>query len=186
MEHVSELAALKFTDTPGCTDPLLAALAQLVNDAISDDARRRLLGFARQLAIRPRGGTASAPAIVLAAPMPVLERQPQRRDLRRHQARARRRFSRVENDNRRDLRSRLRDELYRRGPARHALMAAVGAASRVQPDAARDQLLTAMLHDANEVVTPPVLSSAAALPDGLDRSADRRRQVSTDIGAVGR
>jgi hypothetical protein len=96
MEHVSELAALKFTDTPGCTDPLLAALAQLVNDAISDDARRRLLGFARQLAIRPRGGTASAPAIVLAAPMPILERQPQRRDLRRHQARARRRFSRVE------------------------------------------------------------------------------------------
>lgn len=56
MEHVSQVAGLKFTDTPRCTDPLLAALAQLVNDAVSDRARPQLLSFARQLASRPRAG----------------------------------------------------------------------------------------------------------------------------------
>ena len=93
MEHVSQVAGLKFTDTPRCTDPLLAALAQLVNDAVSDRARPQLLSFARPLASRPRAGTGSAPAIVLAVLGPALERRPARRDLRRHQARARRRAS---------------------------------------------------------------------------------------------
>src|SRR4051794_32284867 len=91
IEHVSQLANLKFTDTPRCTDPLLAALAQLVNDAGSERARPQLLGFARQLASRPRAGTDAAPAIVLAALKPVLECRPEGRDLRRHRARARRR-----------------------------------------------------------------------------------------------
>jgi hypothetical protein len=56
MEFVSQLAGLKFTDTPRCTDPLLAALAQLVNDAISDVARPQLLGFAPGSPLGPEPG----------------------------------------------------------------------------------------------------------------------------------
>ena len=155
MEHVSQVGGLKFTDTPRCTDPLLAALAQLVNDAVSDRARPQLLSFARPLASRPRAGTGSAPAIVLAVLGPALERRPARRDLPRHQARARRRaIAASRSGSGTDLRTRLLDELYRRGPARHALMSAVRAATAVQPDSARDRLLSSMLDAAIAVVRP--------------------------------
>ena len=146
MEHVSQLAGLKFTDSPRCTDPLLAALAQLVNDAVSDEARPQLLGVAGRLASRPRAGTGSAPAIVLAALELVLDYRAERRDLRRHEARARRRATAAGDcSDSSGLWPRLLDELYRRGPARHALMCAVRVAAEVQPDSARDRLTSAML-----------------------------------------
>lgn len=169
MEHVSQVAGLKFTDTPRCTDPLLAALAQLVNDAVSDRGRPQLLSFARQLASRPRAGTGSAPAIVLAVLGPALERRPARRDLQRHQARARRRAAAASRSGG-GIRARLLDELYRRGPARHALMSAVRAAAAVQPDSARDRLLSSMLDAAIAVVRP----GQAAVAIGPDTRPDRR------------
>ena len=154
MEYVSQLAGLKFTDTPRCTDPLLAALAQLVNDAISDVARPQLLGFAPRLATRPRAGTDSAPAIVLAVLEPVLRQHPARRDLRRHQGRARRRAAAPRDGRSSDVLGRLADEVYRRGPARHALMSAVRAAAETQPDSARDRLLNSMLETAIAIAGP--------------------------------
>ncbi len=42
MEMASYLAGERWSDHPGCTHRLLAALARMVNDAVSDDARSRL------------------------------------------------------------------------------------------------------------------------------------------------
>ena len=43
MERVSAIAGEPFSDRPSCTHPALAALAQQVNDRVSDAARDRLL-----------------------------------------------------------------------------------------------------------------------------------------------
>lgn len=42
MELASYLAGERWSDAPRCTDPMLAALARMVNDATSDEARPRL------------------------------------------------------------------------------------------------------------------------------------------------
>ena len=43
MEMVSFLAGERWSDHPACTHPLLANLARLVNDSVSDDARPQLV-----------------------------------------------------------------------------------------------------------------------------------------------
>src|SRR6476620_5642940 len=43
MELASFLAGERWSDHPGCTHPLLAALARLVNDSTSDAGRGRLV-----------------------------------------------------------------------------------------------------------------------------------------------
>lgn len=50
MEYVSVLAGQPFSDRPSCTDPLLATIARVVNDRVSDKARPRLAGLAPDLA----------------------------------------------------------------------------------------------------------------------------------------
>jgi hypothetical protein len=45
MEFASFLAGERWSDHPRCTHPLLAALARVVNDNSSDDARQRLVGL---------------------------------------------------------------------------------------------------------------------------------------------
>jgi len=43
MEYASLLAGERWSDSPACTHPLLAALARGVNDVIGDDARQQLV-----------------------------------------------------------------------------------------------------------------------------------------------
>jgi hypothetical protein len=45
MEYASYLAGLRWSDHPACTHPSVAALARLVNDVTSDEARSRLTGL---------------------------------------------------------------------------------------------------------------------------------------------
>lgn len=45
MEYASWLAGERWSDHPPCTHPLLAGVARLVNDHISDAARSRLVGM---------------------------------------------------------------------------------------------------------------------------------------------
>ncbi|MDP4506971.1 hypothetical protein [Nonomuraea turcica] len=45
MELASYLAGERWSDHPACTHPLLAALARLVNDNVSDDSRAKLVGL---------------------------------------------------------------------------------------------------------------------------------------------
>ncbi|WP_433799037.1 hypothetical protein [Actinomycetospora sp. CA-084318] len=50
MEQVALTAGEPFSDRPRCTSPVLAALAQQVNDRVSDAARNRLLPLVPALA----------------------------------------------------------------------------------------------------------------------------------------
>lgn len=45
MEFASYLAGERWSDHPTCTHPLLAALARLVNDHVSEEGRQRLVGL---------------------------------------------------------------------------------------------------------------------------------------------
>jgi hypothetical protein len=49
MEYTSVLAGERFSDSPKCTDPVLAAVARAVNDYSSDDARQRIAPYAGDL-----------------------------------------------------------------------------------------------------------------------------------------
>lgn len=49
MEYASWLAGERWSDHPPCTHPLLAGVARLVNDHISDAARSRLVGMIPQV-----------------------------------------------------------------------------------------------------------------------------------------
>jgi hypothetical protein len=51
MEAVSAAAGLPWTDRPSCTHPLLAHLARLVNDAMSDQGRQQLVDLVPTLAV---------------------------------------------------------------------------------------------------------------------------------------
>jgi hypothetical protein len=49
MEYTSVLAGERFSDSPRCTDPVLAAVARAVNDYSSDAARQRIAPYAGDL-----------------------------------------------------------------------------------------------------------------------------------------
>lgn len=49
MEYTSVLAGERFSDSPHCTDPVLAAVARAVNDYSSDASRQRIAPFAGDL-----------------------------------------------------------------------------------------------------------------------------------------
>lgn len=49
MEYVSILSGEPFTDTPACTDSVLAAAARSVNDWLSDDERDEMTAFIPRL-----------------------------------------------------------------------------------------------------------------------------------------
>jgi hypothetical protein len=150
MEYVSTLAGGAFTDAPRCTDPLLGELARLVNDTIGEDARETLIGLAPRLRALPRTNPDATAKIVVAAVGVALRVQPDRRDLLRHRRRAlRRAAAATPSVPRHERLYRMRDSLYRRGPARHALACAVYVASgHPGSGAERDAILAGMLEDA--------------------------------------
>ena len=64
MEYTSLLAGERFSDSPQCTDPVLAALARAVNDYTGDGARQRLAPLAGDLTTANGGGDDTRRAIV--------------------------------------------------------------------------------------------------------------------------
>ena len=56
MEYTSVLAGERFSDSPKCTDPVLAAVARAVNDYSTDDARQRIAPYAGDLTTTHGGG----------------------------------------------------------------------------------------------------------------------------------
>lgn len=183
MEYVSLLADGRFSDAPRCTDPLLAELARMVNDTISDEARAALVRLAPHLAALPRTSPAMSPVIVSGAVGAVLAAAPHRRDLRRHHRRAVRRARAIRAHPRSSLAERLLDGLYRRGPARHALRCAVNVAATSGPSE-RDLVLGAMLKAAmTAAATSPNPASAIAEPSGS--AVPATRPDATDSSVTG-
>ena len=142
MEYVSVLAGERFADRPRCTDPLLAMLARLVNDATSDSGRNRLGELAPALAAAPRTDAAGAAALVVATVLRVHEAVGRSPRLDRVLCRARRRLQRTSARTQAGPWARIQDLAHRRGAARHRLTAAVDASAAL-PQRQRD----ALLHD---------------------------------------
>jgi hypothetical protein len=63
MEYTSTLAGERWTDSPRCTDPVLAAVARAVNDYTSERGRSRLAVLASDLTTANGAGPAAARAV---------------------------------------------------------------------------------------------------------------------------
>jgi hypothetical protein len=57
MEYVALLAGEEWTDSPACTHPVLARMAQVVNDRLSDDRRHELVPMIGRLFGTAESGT---------------------------------------------------------------------------------------------------------------------------------
>ncbi|MFC4693404.1 hypothetical protein [Geodermatophilus arenarius] len=156
MEYVSVLAGTSFDDHPRCTDPTLAALARLVNDASTDDGRPLLAAFAPALAGTARFRDARRTAAVVEGALRAADAATEHPALlRRHLARAGRRCVRVAGTGPRAGLARWLDPLYRQGPGRHRLEAAVAALWDL-PGPRRDAALRATLAAAVAAARAPV------------------------------
>jgi hypothetical protein len=157
MEYVSVLTGARFSDRPRCTDPTLAAIARLVNDACSDARRPQLALFAPALAGTPRGDAARTAAEVqsvlriactaVGATTPALRRQLRRAGRRQQTAGAG------------GWRAALA-RLCEQGPARHSLEVSVRALAALD-EPQRDAVLVAMLAGALTA------AGAADVPDAV-------------------
>jgi hypothetical protein len=144
MEYVSVLAGTPFSDHPRCTDPTVATLARLVNDASTDAGRPLLTAFAPELAgMNPLDARGTA-AVVLATVSWAHEATGDTGILRRAVRRARRRYDRVTGAGPRASLARHLDVLHRWGSARHRLEASVAALHGL-PEAQRDPALRGAL-----------------------------------------
>jgi hypothetical protein len=140
MEYASVLAGVRFSDTPRCTDPTLATLARLVNDATTDKGRQRLAGLAPRLAAAGRTDAVTEATVVLEVVCRLHRAVGVSPRLDRQLGRARRRLRRRTACQEPGLRTRALDLAHRRGAARHRLALAVGATAALPP-AVRDAVL---------------------------------------------
>lgn len=141
MELVSVVAAEPWSDRPSCTHPLVAHLARLVNDALSDGARQELRGLVPSLA----GAASEDPSAYAAVAHACTEHA-----LRVGTSPLLVHFHRVAQ---RQLAApggpgapvlRMPPRVFRRGPALRAVEAAVDVCARAE-GAARDAALTTLL-----------------------------------------
>lgn len=169
METASVLAAEPFTDSPRTTDPALAALARTVYDAVGDEARRRLLPLAADLAAaRPaqRSFPPSLVADVLCAARAAVRSAasspgPSFRRLASRQTRCRRRAQRLAGTAPGPF-ARLRDAVWWQGPGRHHLEHALRVLMRTP--GAEDRLVR-LLRDAVVAATHGAPAAAPARTD---------------------
>ena len=137
MEAVSQWAHEPWSDSPGCTHPLVAHLVRLVNDASTPAGRQMLIAFVPALADSRSSDPATYPCVALACTNLALAYHPSllhthlnllaHAQLRREQARSA---------------GRLWRRLYQHGPAHRAVEVAVAA---TRNSANRDHLLRDLL-----------------------------------------
>lgn len=128
MEYASLLAGEPWSDRPRCTNPVLAALARLVIGATSDHGRAQRTELVPAVIGVRSDEVETAPAVAYAALCVAAQHAGGGRSVSRHKRRARRRLVRfASHPGPPAAIVQLADRLYRRGPAMHALIAAVGA-----------------------------------------------------------
>lgn len=152
MEYVSLLAGERFSDRPGCTHPLLAQIARLVNDTSPDGVRPELAGLAPGLIGTSGPDPRVAPALVACCGEVGLDAAPGSFRLRRYVRRARRRLERLEGARGRKARlwMRLSDPLYQHGSAAPAVGHTLTALARL-PQQRREAELRRLLREASNV-----------------------------------
>jgi hypothetical protein len=170
MEYVSVLAGARFSDHPACTDPVVATVARMVNDASTDAGRPLLASFAPALA-----ETGSAPdarrtaAVVRATVLAAHAATGDRGGLRRPLRGAERRYERVTGDGHLADVARSLDTLHPYGAGRRRLELAIRAL-RELPEPDRDPALRAALAAALAAARPP--TPAPAVDAQQRRAAD--------------
>ena len=168
MEYASVLAGEPFSDHPRCTDPLLATLARLVNDATTDAGRHRLAPLAPALAAALPGTAVGAASLVHAVLESARDRGTRSRALDRQLRAARRRLRRVTGTGVVGRVSRWLEPAHRRGPAPRRLAVAVAALGPAR-DADRDGLLRGLLTDALRVHAAGAAGAAGSAGEPCDR-----------------
>ncbi|MGY1742960.1 MULTISPECIES: hypothetical protein [unclassified Blastococcus] len=173
MEYVSVLAGTPFGDHSRCTDPALAALARLVNDATSDEGRPALARLAPDLAAAAPAGPRGTATVVLAAVDAACAATGEPAVLVRVRRRAQRRLARVTGTGRRARLARRLDPVHRTGPARNRLGVVVARLAALPGDR-RDAALRETLAAAVAALPAPTgrVDSGA-----VDRVADVLRMV---------
>lgn len=176
MEYASVLAGEPFSDQPRCTHPLLAELARMVNDSVSDSGRQRLLPLVPSVIGRTTDDPRAAALLVERLVAEAEARGVDGPALRWHRRRARIRLRRVAARRPASpLVQRLRelvDFAYREGPASRAVNS-IGFTVSGPPDGRRDDRLTALLVAGIEVF------------DELAQQARRTGRPSVRTGARG-
>jgi hypothetical protein len=166
MEYVSVLTGTTFNDHPSCTDPTLATVARLVNDASTDAGRPLLAGFAPLLAETGSTPDARRTAAVIRATVRAASAaagDPAR--LRRLQRGAERRYDLVTSTGRLAGLARRLDTLHRYGAGRRRMELSV-LVLRELPRSRRDAALRATLAAALAAALPPTASPAVDLSPG--------------------
>ncbi|MCD2196868.1 hypothetical protein LQ327_26205 [Actinomycetospora endophytica] len=169
MERVSIIAGEPFTDRPRCAHPALAALAQQVNDRVSDEARQALLRLAPGLATSATDDPRASWALVAVCARHVLERRPGdvlAARLLRRASRGQRHWSRLRL---RGLPARLAG--LRALPELAVAFHRAAALSGPSGSAERDAALVALLEAAVTTVTRP---DHASVSPGVSVSPDVR------------
>ncbi|WP_073949114.1 hypothetical protein [Streptomyces kebangsaanensis] len=182
MEYVSLLAGTGFTDRPACTDALLAALARMVNDTVSDAGRSRLIHLA-PLLVRGAPDAGVRDRVVFhcwdavgaaAAPGSRAERHARRR---RDTARARLKACRRE--------GRVPAWLRLHGPARRAAETAVRVLSALPP-AEADRALLRLLTLCTTQTAPDDRQVPERRPAGRSGACRKPERSRTDAPGAAR
>lgn len=192
MELVSVVAAEPWSDRPSCTHPLVAHLARLVNDALSDGARQELRGLVPSLA----GATSEDPSAYASVAHACTEHALTvgTSPLLVHFHRVAQRQQAAPGGpagapvlrpgpHRRSRILRLPARVFRRGPAFRAVEAAVDVCARGEGDA-RDAALIALLSRGLAAVGGPVNRAPTlrqAMGEGGQVSPAERTAISTHI-----
>jgi hypothetical protein len=79
MEYASILAGERFSDRPGCTHPVLAAVARAVNDAVGSASRQRLVELVPEVVGIRRDDPRTGPLLVALCTERALSLQPRHR-----------------------------------------------------------------------------------------------------------
>ncbi|MDI2124996.1 hypothetical protein [Yinghuangia seranimata] len=150
MEYVSLVAGVPFSDTPACTDRLVAMVAILANDNVEGARRGGLVAYASALESCPPR-TAEQRAATLVAVLEVAMRFSGDAGLARRRRHAERRRAHLAGrPEGTGLAARTRARLWLSGPARQSLEYAVAVVAKLPADR-RDATLLAMLEAA---ITP--------------------------------
>lgn len=180
MEIASVLAGERWSDSPRCTHPVLAAVARLVNDAVSDTARPQLAGMVPDLVGAVGDRCTTAPDLVVRCARTAQRYEPSARWPERAIDRAKRRLARQTG------RPRYRWPIfgavggwaYTYGPATQTVAHTLDAIMRSAPDP--DLALTELLRDclaATLRACPPSPRSSAA-------STSSTRPAGQSLGTV--
>jgi hypothetical protein len=179
MEYVSVLAGERFTDHPRCTEPTLALLARLVNDAVSDDGRGRLAPLAADLSVLGRADAVGSARLVVVVVHRARTASASNPGIRRAERRAELRLRRVTRPGSLGRLARALNPLHVRGAGRHRLTTAVCAVAETPwpAESDRDDALRELLQLAIAVLREGRPGRIHDVDDRQGRSAEEFSRV---------